>query len=734
MTTVSTSLRMFDQMTRPLQQVTQALNLTVSAMEQMNNAANRDIGLTNTCNAARASINRANAELQALTNTQDRTTNSQERLNNSFNHGARASDGLTSKIKGLVGAYLGFQAVKKGIDLTIGGAARLEQQLIVISGMLGNKDVGKAFFGQLNKYANDSVYGLKEFNAITRSFIQFTKNTDKLMSLDKTSEKLAFLDPTQGLEGAGFALKEALGGDFMSLKSRFGFGKADAEILKASKNMDDFINKFNKLLAQKGATDKALQEFNQSAVAQMNNLKSNIETAFAQAGEGALEILKPLLSRINEGFKNGSFTSFFQGVGVGLTLIVDLTMKVIDGFQWISNIVSSNWGIIAPIIYGIVAALIVYNATMGIAWLTTLMDIGSKIAHTVASWAETAAIIALTIAQDGLNAALAMCPLTWIIIAIIALIAIFYAAVAAVNHFADTSISATGIVAGIFTALAAHLYNVIAYMWNYVASFVEFFANVFNHPIYSIKKLFVNLANNVLDMCISMTGGFDGVATNLANAFIKGANLAIKAVNWIVEALNKIPGVNLDKASEFAKVGSITSSLKNVKKNLNGWLGDAPADYWTAPKMQMKSIGGAFGTGYNWGKNLSGKFDLGNMLNKGDKSQPKIPDLSAWNKAQGPGSLSMAPDKNKDKLGKHAKGANDHLKNIDDKIDVSNEHLEMLRDLAQQESIQNFTTLSPTVQITTGDIKEEADINKIISKIESYMENELVNSAEGVYS
>lgn len=117
--------------------------------------------------------------------------------------------------------------------------------------MLGNKDIGKAFFGGLNKYANESVYGLKEFNTITRSFIQFTKNTDKLMDLNKTAEKLAFLDPTQGLEGAGFALKEALGGDFMSLKSRFGFGKADAEILKASKSMDEFISKFDELLAKK---------------------------------------------------------------------------------------------------------------------------------------------------------------------------------------------------------------------------------------------------------------------------------------------------------------------------------------------------------------------------------------------------------------------------------------------------------------------------------------------------
>ncbi|EKN35928.1 putative tail length tape measure protein, partial [Clostridium botulinum CFSAN001627] len=67
---------------------------------------------------------------------------------------------------------------------------------------------------------------------------------------------------------------------------------------------------------------------------------------------------------------------------------------------------------------------------------------------------------------------------------------------------------------------------------------------------------------------------------------------------------------------------------------------------------------------------------------------------------------------------KGLKDANNHLKNIDDKIDISNEHLEMMRDLAEMESIQNFVTLTPTVQVTTGDIKEEADINKIISKIE----------------
>ncbi|WP_315118310.1 hypothetical protein [uncultured Clostridium sp.] len=101
---------MFDQMTRPLQQVTQALNLTISAMDSLNNSANRDIRVTNNLNASRGAMQNVGAELQRLIREQDRVRNSQDNLNNSFNAGINFSNGLTSKIKGLVGANLGIQA------------------------------------------------------------------------------------------------------------------------------------------------------------------------------------------------------------------------------------------------------------------------------------------------------------------------------------------------------------------------------------------------------------------------------------------------------------------------------------------------------------------------------------------------------------------------------------------------------------------------------------------------
>lgn len=711
--TVSASLRMFDQMTRPLQQVTQALNLTISAMDNMNNSANRDIRLTNTLNIARESISRASAGLQELVNSQDRARNTQENLNNSFNRGINSSDGLTSKIKGLVGAYLGFQTIKKGIDLTIGGASRLEQQLITISGMLGDKDVGKAFFGSLNDYANISVYGLKEFSGITRQFIQFTKNTDKLMDLNKTAERLAFLDPTQGLEGAGFALKEALGGDFMSLKGRFGFGGADREILQSAESMEDFIEKFNMLLDKKGATEQALEEFNNSAIAQFNNLGSNIETAFSKAGDNALEALKPLLSAINEGFREGKYQPFFDGLANGIVIVVNTGVELFNTIQSIVSSIQNSWGIIGPILAGAIGAILTlkgatlaYNAVQEISkGIQTLHAIAIAV-KTGATIADTAATHNLTVAQWALNSAILACPITWIIIGIIALIAIFYAAVGAVNHFAGTSISATGLIVGAVAVAGAFIWNTVMGVINAI---IQALWTVFAEPFIGIVEWILNAAN----------GGFNSFGGAVAN-------LIGQIISWFL-SLGKVVTKIIDAIFKTDWTGGLSALQDDVVawgKNENAITLDRKA-----PEIYSGiNYGDAWNAGYGFGEDIGNKFNISNLLGGAGQTPygpPEPPtNLDAWNNAQ------------TDNFGgvDDSKDANKHLKNIDDKIDVSNEHLEMLRDLAEQDSIQNFVSLTPTVQVTTGDIKEEADINKIISKIEDYMENELVNSAEGVYA
>lgn len=720
MPTVSTALRMFDQMTRPLQQVTQALNLTISAMDDMNNSANRDIRITNTLNTARESISRASAGLQELVNSQDRARNTQENLNNSFNRGINSSDGLTSKIKGLVGAYLGFQTIKKGMDLTIGGASRLEQQLITISGMLGDKGVGKSFFEQINDYALVSQYGLKDFAAISRQFIQFTKNTDKLMDLNKLSERLAFLDPTQGLEGAGFALKEILGGDGMSLKGRFGFSSSEIKDLKEATSMDDFMEKFDHMLNEKGGTQLAVEEAAGAAISLWDNLIANIQTSFSKAGNNALEAIKPLLKALNEGFKEGKFQPFFDGITIGLTTIANIGVGLIDTFSRIGGIVRNNWGIISPIVWGIVGALVAYNGVLLIHNAHLTIGNALKLISTVQEYrhaqailanaaaynAETIAAAEATVAQASFNTALLACPITWIIIGIIALIAIFYAAVGAVNHFAGTTLSATGIIVGSIAVAGAFVWNTVMGVINAI---IQALWAMFVEPFIGIIEWVLNAAN----------GGFNSFGGAVAN-------LIGQIISWFL-SLGKVVTKIIDAIFKTDWTGGLSALQDDVVawgKNENAITLDRKA-----PEIDARiNYGDAWNAGYGLGEDIGNKFNISNLLGGASQTPygpPEPPtNMDAWNNSQ-IDNFGGADD---------SKDANKHLKNIDDKIDVSNEHLEILRDLAEQESIQNFVTLTPTVQVTTGDIKEEADINKIISKIEDYMENELVNSAEGVYA
>lgn len=639
----------------------------------------------------------------------DNATREQDKLNRSINIGSGNMNGFVSKVGNLLKTYLGFQAVKKGITETIGGAMELQQQLFTMQGIMGNSDVATAYFDNLQKKANESVFSFEDFAQNARNFMQFTKNTDTLDSLANLSERLALIDPTQGLQGAGFALREMMGGDGVSLKDRFGFGKADIEILKASQDMNDFISKFDMLLSKKGFTEDMLEQYNQSASAQFNNLGSNITTGLAQAGKNALEALNPLITKINQAFSNGSFDSFFNALSNGLTIFAAITIQAGNAIGWLSQYLD----VFGPIILGVASAfgtyklaVAGYNVVQGISnTLSTISTIRS-IAHGAAITAETIAATGMTKAQLAMNAAMYACPITWIVLGIILVIAALYAGVAIFNHFAGTSVSATGIICGALSAAGAFIWNlflgllqlvfgVVEFWYNLFGAFANFFGNVFNDPIGAIIHLFGDLADNVL-----------GVIEKIANAIdsVFGSNLSGAVQGW---------RGTLSEMTDFAAQkfgnGEYEAKIKNL--DINSALDELGVG------LDRISYKGAYNTGYNWGSNLGFSNPVDNVT-KGLGT-----DLDSWNAMQGPGNLSNVSDS----------GANKKLSGISDKIDISNENLEMLKDSAENKSIQNFVQLSPSITFGDTHVKEEADINKIISKIETYMDEEIANSAEGVY-
>lgn len=125
--------------------------------------------------------------------------------------------------------------------------------------------------------------------------------------------------------------------------------------------------------------------------------------------------------------------------------------------------------------------------------------------------------------------------------------------------------------------------------------------------------------------------------------------------------------------------------------------------------------------------NMGNNFN-NSLLNQGGNNLGGIPS------DMGGGSDALTSAIDNTNLGNNVSEGSESLKGINDSVEVSNENLDLMNDLAELESLQNFITLTPTVQVTTGDIRKEADIDTIISRIESYMENEMTNSAEGLYA
>lgn len=179
----------------------------------------------------------------------------------------------------------------------------------------------------------------------------------------------------------------------------------------------------------------------------------------------------------------GVLTWFTDGLS---TLIAALTWIAALGLD-VATVFADNWSWIGPIVMGVAGAYIVlhgailaYNAVQAISNGIQAISAAHTAWKTAATLADVAATQTATGAQAGLNAAMLACPTTWIVGGIIAIIAALYAAVAAVNKFSDKSYSATGLIAGFFYVLGAHIINgFVVPFQNGVAAAANFLGNVF---------------------------------------------------------------------------------------------------------------------------------------------------------------------------------------------------------------------------------------------------------------
>lgn len=443
-----------------------------------------------------------------------------------------------------------------------------------------------------------------------------------------------------------------------------------------------------KLAAGPGVSDDVLRNaiFNSAddINAKFQQMPVTFESVWSTINNKVGSILGPIMQKITEflGSTNGQMlvNGIINGIGILGSLLNNLYNLAIQ----IASFFASNWSIIAPIIWGIVAAIGAYQLSLAVGKAITIATGIAEGIKAAATFLMAAATGSATVAQMGLNGAMYACPITWIIIAIIVLIALFYAAVAAINHFAGTSISATGVIAGYFAMVGTNIYNVFVFLWNHIASFVEFFANVFNNPVYSVKRLFVNVFSNILDFVKSVASALD---------MVFGSNMA----------------------------GGIAS----LQGQMQEWLGEMPEDYTVIKRLEMKPLDKAWDSGYQFGENLEKSFDISSIM-----GAEKLDDYAKYLKPTiSPNNPANTNDSNNLAATAVNTGA---MKNS---MDIAEDNLVYMRDIAERDAINKFTTSEISVNMggITNNVNSELDLDGVVSYMEQKVYETMTVAAEGVY-
>lgn len=705
MATIRSQMVLNDGISGVLKRITNGLSTTLNAFEQVQRASGRAVDVTQ-IQAARAALAEANRDVDNMAEAYRRAAQQEEVLNKGLRNGASAADGLLGKVKGIVttlAAGAGAKAVLGLSDQLASSSARLS--LIVDDGgsvdALEQKIMASAqrsrasYLGTMQTISKLGLQAGDAFNS-NDELIRFTELLNKNFVIggsSATEQAAAMYQLTQAM-GSG----RLQGDEYRSITENAPMLAGAIEeymrnVQGATGAMKDWSSEG---LLTADVIKAAVFNSADEVEARFQQMPMTWGQVWTQMQNKAIAAFDPVLSKLNQVANSERFETVTNGIVSGLATIAAVAGVVLDLLISGGSLVVDNWSWLEPIVWGLVAAFVAYNT---VALITNGINAATALAEGVKAAAlamSTGATFAATVAQYGLNAALLACPITWIVLLIIALVAAFYAAVAAINHFAGTSLSATGIVMGAFAVAGAFIINLIlgvvnfvigigVELYNLIATFANFFANVFNDPVGAIINLFAGMFDFILGIVQSAASLIDTVLGTDMSSAVAGFR------NTVATKVEEIVG---DQVEVMEKLNASDYQIQRIE------YGDA----WAAGNSLGRGIEDAVGGLFN--------FDLGAAENYGADSPFALDDIS--NNA----ALTAA------NTGATA-----------DALTATTEELKYLRDIAERDAINRFTTAEVKIDMTgmQNRIEGGADLDGVISALTDGFTEALLTAAEGVH-
>ena len=703
MASIMTSFQLTDRMTAPLMNITNAVSTVINECERAQGVSGNMFN-SSKLTSARTQLGLADAEIKQIASDTSRASTSQETYNSRVREGTNSAKGLLSTVKGLAASLGGIFLIRQGASFIgecnekVSQLHQAETKLTEVMGAM--QGAGTSQVNMMKNLASEiSGYGVVGKTALINGAQQastYFHQTDAVKTLlpkmadlavqmhgvNVTSEDMVNIGNMTGkvMTGQVGALRRA-GISFTDYQEKV--MKNGTEMEKANmlaQVIEQNVGKMNETMAQtpEGVMARNQRDFDAVKTTIGQQVQPAIVSMF-----NAIHNNLPTIQLLATGFGNAAVL-----VMGAITGIINIGTQMINFFK-------SNWTLIEPIVWGIVAALIVYNATMGIGWLTTLKDIGAKALHAVSSAASTAAIIAMTFAQEGLNAALALCPLTWIIIAIIAVIAAIYLVVAAINKVQNKTISATGVIFGVVASAGAAIINAGIGTINAI---IQAIWSIFVQPFIGIIEWILNVTN----------GGFDSFGGAVAN-------LIGQIISWFL-SLGKV----VTKIIDAIFGTDWTSGLTSLQDTVTSWGKNDNSITLNkeAPSIDYRiNYGDAWGKGYDLGKGVENKVKntFGNLFKKGetkDKDYGYGTDAITNNTAETAANTAKTSDS----------------------LDITNQQLKYIKDYAEQRAINRFTTAKISVDMSNViNGSSKTDMEGIVTHLKTRLEEEMSAVAEGVH-
>ena len=715
-----------------LEQLRMQLNQAIQEQNSLNQAMhNMDVSAANDA-YLRLSQTVGNTERYIRDNVDE-----QGRFNQEISAGTQQANELTNTIKRAVAAYISIQSV--------GTALNISDELVQTTSRLNMMNDGVQTTAELVNMVYAAAQDARgSFSQMADVVARFGNNAKDAFS--SSEEVVAFADliqkqmtiagaSTQEAANAELQLSQALGSGVLrgdELNSIF--EQAPNLIQNIADYLDVPIGKIREMAADGELSADVVKAAIFSAADDINSKFNEMPMTWGQIWQSmqntALIAFQPVLQRLNDLANSEAFQTFIQGAIEAMATLANVVLNIFELVGTVGGFIADNWSIISPIIYGVIGALAVYAAYLGIVKAIELASAAASMIHSLAMSAKIAVMAAVTgqtmaatAAQMGYNGVLYACPVVWIIMMLIALIAIIFAVCNAIAKMTGIANSGFGVITGGV--------NVV----------IQFFKNLG----LTVANIALGIGNAIAALASNMMTAFHNAICSVQSWFYNLLSTALSVIEGICSALNKLPFVEFDysgissAADDYAAKASEASGNKEDYQSISDAFNEG---FTTFDAFQDGWASDAFNAGAAWGDGVADKvsnFSLSDVF--GQTDIPNVGDYtSGFNDTIANSGVSDYTSGFNDAIANSGVGdsigsIDDNTGKIKDSLEVSEEDLKYLRDIAEQEAINRFTTAEINVDMSgmQNTVNSGDDIDGFMTKLTDSVNEAVDNMTEGVH-